>query len=130
MLCHIDKVKVKTTYVIKLSKQINGSFYDVPHIRRFRQSYKPHWFPCTDLRNRSSHVGSNLDRMVFKISTNKIVDSDSAIYKCAIECDCESYKGIYWNTAHIEWTGMHRYKDTDIMLESKIVSNYKLSALC
>ncbi|XP_063406084.1 uncharacterized protein LOC134690042 [Mytilus trossulus] len=124
--CHIDKDLAKTIYFMKLLKQTNGSFYDVLQSRRIGETNKTKLFNCTDMQSRSSHKGSDLDEatMVFELDSDHLKDTDNSLYKC--EIDSESYTGIQWNTANIDWTGC---VDTHAESESICTKSSLLSTL-
>ncbi|CAG2198282.1 unnamed protein product [Mytilus edulis] len=120
--CHIDKDKAKTIYFMKLLKQTNGLFYDVLHSRRIGESFKTTLFNCTDMQSRSSHKGPDLDEatLVFELDSNHLLDTDNSLYKC--EIDSESYTGIQWNTANIDWAGCVDKHDTNFATTAAVLT--------
>ncbi|CAC5409959.1 unnamed protein product [Mytilus coruscus] len=100
--CKMNMSQSKTIYWIKLLKQINDSFYDIVHNRLNGQKNVINWFNCTDAESRFSVNGSNLDepRLVFRLYTYDVRDSDSGTYKCVVNSG-----NIYWNKATIEFAG-------------------------
>lgn len=103
--CQLADYQHTNVYWIKISKEINGSYWDIVDVHRNGETNITKWFPGTDLPSRSSNVGSDLNnaKLVLNLHSNSIKESDNGVYKCKIN----TMNGVYSDTLEVDWRGMH-----------------------
>ncbi|XP_076083360.1 uncharacterized protein LOC143054289 [Mytilus galloprovincialis] len=99
--CQLADYKNNIVYLIKFSKEINGSYLDIVDVHKKGEKNCTKWFPDTDLPSRSSNVGSDLNtaKLVLNLHSSTIKESDNGVYKC----EFDTVKGSYSDTLTVDW---------------------------